>query len=87
MLTMQQGSSLNGGLVTYQNQAEAELRGLVSCKDEPIRIGIDHTTHLKGVNPHRDSVRIESKKAYKHGLFIARFTHLPENKCGLWPAL
>ncbi|KAL2753782.1 glycoside hydrolase family 16 protein [Sodiomyces alcalophilus JCM 7366] len=34
----------------------------------------------------RPSVRLESKKAYNGGLFIADFEHMPPSECGLWPA-
>ena len=34
----------------------------------------------------RPSVRLESKEAYTHGLFIADFAHMPPGQCGVWPA-
>lgn len=82
-----QAPSQNAGFAKYQSRADAEKKGLVSSDGNEVYIGVDHKTVLTGTNRLRDSVRIESKKQYKHGLFIARFTHLPENKCGLWPAL
>lgn len=34
----------------------------------------------------RSSVRIESKKTYTKGLFIADIQHMPDSVCGVWPA-
>ncbi|KAF2837543.1 glycoside hydrolase family 16 protein [Patellaria atrata CBS 101060] len=34
----------------------------------------------------RKSVRIESKKTWTYGLFIADIKHMPGNACGVWPA-
>lgn len=49
-------------------------------------IAVDSETEL-GDGAARDSVRIVSSAHYNHGLFIARFSHLPRSACGLWPAL
>jgi hypothetical protein len=48
-------------------------------------IGVDHTNIATGSG--RKSVRIESKKTYLHGLFIADMSHMPGGICGTWPAL
>lgn len=34
----------------------------------------------------RPSVRIASKQAFTHGLFIGDFAHIPAGVCGTWPA-
>lgn len=34
----------------------------------------------------RASVRVESKKSWNHGLFIADIHHMPASACGIWPA-
>ncbi|KAH7326159.1 hypothetical protein B0I35DRAFT_508421 [Stachybotrys elegans] len=55
---------------------------------DEIFIGADRHSVLRGVGfPGRDSVRIESKARFNHGLLVSRFTHLPEAQCGVWPAV
>ncbi|KAM4063936.1 glycosyl hydrolases family 16 domain-containing protein [Hirsutella rhossiliensis] len=81
----------DAGYSVFQNESEAFRKGLVAYQDDQVYIGPDHRTVLKGAcepdsSPGRDSVRIESKARYNHGLVIARFTHTPQMKCGLWPA-
>lgn len=34
----------------------------------------------------RQSIRLESKQSYNHGLFILDLSHMPNNACGSWPA-
>lgn len=34
----------------------------------------------------RPSVRIETKKSYQYGLFVADLAHMPASVCGTWPA-
>lgn len=34
----------------------------------------------------RPSIRIASKQAFTHGLFIGDFAHIPAGICGTWPA-
>jgi len=52
---------------------------------------VDSTTILSSTqtatNRGRASVRLESKKKYTHGLFIADLFHMPNSVCGVWPAL
>lgn len=76
----------NSGFVNYYSKEHALASGLASQKGGEVYLGVDHhaTSWTKGGRP---SVRLESHKLYKKGLFIARFTHLPDNKCGTWPAL
>ena len=50
-------------------------------------MGVDSTTVLKHLNQRgRASVRVESKKLYNGGLFIADIAHMPSSVCGVWPA-
>ncbi|KAI9734054.1 MAG: hypothetical protein M1818_006992 [Claussenomyces sp. TS43310] len=50
-------------------------------------MGIDNKTVLTGISTRgRASVRLESKKQYTTGLFIADIQHMPGNICGSWPA-
>ncbi|KAL6873334.1 concanavalin A-like lectin/glucanase domain-containing protein [Trichoderma longibrachiatum] len=78
----------NSGFVVYQNQANAVSQGLAKITDNnEVYLGVDHSTVLKGAGfPGRNSLRLESKASYKHGLIVARFTHLPANRCGSWPS-
>jgi hypothetical protein len=52
-----------------------------------VYIGVDHNNVYSTCTPGRSSVRIESKAAYNHGLFIADIWHMPGGICGTWPAL
>lgn len=53
-------------------------------------MGVDSTTVLSNVpsssNRGRASVRLESRKQYNKGMFIADLYHMPEEACGIWPA-
>lgn len=60
----------------------------MAYKGDEVYIGVDTNTTLRGSGyPGRNSVRIESKARFNHGLIVSRFTHLPDNKCGVWPAV
>ncbi|KAF4507843.1 hypothetical protein G6O67_004298 [Ophiocordyceps sinensis] len=81
----------DAGYSVFQNRSEAFRKGLIAYQGDNVYLGTDHRTVLKGgcepdPSPGRDSVRIESKARYNHGLIIARFTHTPKMQCGLWPA-
>ncbi|EHK26304.1 glycoside hydrolase family 16 protein, partial [Trichoderma virens Gv29-8] len=86
--TFNDAADTNSGFVVYQNQANAKAQGLAKItSNNEVYLGVDHTTVLKGSGyPGRNSLRLESKTSYKHGLIVARFTHLPANKCGSWPS-
>lgn len=47
-------------------------------------MGVDHTNVATGRG--RNSIRIESKKVYNHGLFILDLAHMPGGQCATWPA-
>lgn len=78
------------GFVRYLPASEANKRsvlaGYTNATDTPetIFMGVDYETR----NPEngRDSIRIESKKTYTKGLFIADIIHMPGSICGVWPA-
>ncbi|KAK9434637.1 beta-1,3-endoglucanase [Metarhizium brunneum] len=77
----------NWSWVKYQNLTNAQKKGLAKIKDGEVYLGIDHTRVLNKTSAEgRDSLRVVSKKAFKYGLVITRFTHLPELVCGGWPA-
>lgn len=74
--------------MAYQNLANAQAQGLAKItSNNEVYLGVDHQTVLKGSGfAGRNSIRLESTASYKHGLIVARFSHLPANKCGSWPS-
>jgi len=73
------------GNVNFQSADDAFRKGLAYVQDDNTTIlAVDSTTHLP-VGGNRDSTRIESKKSYTNGLFIADFFAMPHG-CGVWPA-
>ncbi|KAG9236751.1 glycoside hydrolase family 16 protein [Amylocarpus encephaloides] len=79
------GSDPTHGYVSYQTQANAQARGLINSNNGQIYMGVDSST-FNPPAPGRASVRVSSKKAYTHGLFIADIAHMPGSICGVWPA-
>lgn len=75
------------GAVQYQNQSSAAALGLWSVDPltGSVRLGVDHT-NIYDPSSGRPSIRLESKEAFNHGLFIADFSHMPPAQCGVWPA-
>lgn len=73
------------GHVNYRNRVDATKLGLIGTDGGDVFMRAD-TSPIVG-NEGRSSVRIESKKTYDHGLFIARFSKVPTPTCGVWPAL
>ncbi|KAF4511717.1 hypothetical protein G6O67_003489 [Ophiocordyceps sinensis] len=78
----------NHGFVNYVSVGKARKNDMVKIQDNgDIYLGVDNTTTLDHERePGRDSFRVQSKAVYKHGLFVARFTHMPAPVCGSWPA-
>ncbi|KAJ4293241.1 hypothetical protein N0V90_008523 [Kalmusia sp. IMI 367209] len=74
------------GFVNYVNQATAQSKGLYKTQNNQVYIGVDSSTVLNPSGVGRDSVRIQSNRAYTHGLVIADFAHVPGSNCGSWPA-
>ncbi|KAJ5664942.1 Concanavalin A-like lectin/glucanase subgroup [Penicillium maclennaniae] len=72
------------GFVVYVNKETATNLNLTHASDTSAILRVDTVTPnaLSG----RNSVRIESKKAYNTGLFIFDIIHTPHG-CGTWPAL
>lgn len=56
-------------------------------QNNQVYMGVDTKSTLNPNGPGRNSVRLQSKKAYQHGLVIADFAHVPGSNCGSWPAL
>ncbi|KAH7148587.1 concanavalin A-like lectin/glucanase domain-containing protein, partial [Dactylonectria macrodidyma] len=75
----------NSGHVVYKTQEEATSLGIAKYDNDEVYLGVDYTNVLDSETG-RPSVRLHSKEEFNHGLFIARFSHLPEPKCGAWPA-
>lgn len=71
----------------YQSRDDAESLGIYSVDPSTnvVRLGVDHS-NVYPLGQGRPSIRLESKEAYNHGLFIADFLHMPPSQCGLWPA-
>ena len=72
----------------YLGRASAQVSNLIhAAEDQPTYIGSDYETSipLSGA-PGRPSVRISTKKAWTHGLFVGDFKHAPGGVCGSWPA-
>lgn len=72
----------------YKGKDAAKNSALVSVSTAgQAYIGVDYKTVLKDLNARgRPSVRLESKKIYNGGLFIADIAHMPGSTCGVWPA-
>ncbi|KAK2790353.1 hypothetical protein FQN52_005621 [Onygenales sp. PD_12] len=78
------GADRSGAYVTYLSQADAEKAGLASTDGNVVHLGVDHTDIASGRG--RKSVRLSTKKSYKHGLIVADIAHMPGGICGTWPA-
>jgi hypothetical protein len=80
------GADPTEGYVNYRSQADAESLGLISSSDGKIYIGPDTNQTYSSTGSGRDSVRVMSKAKYNQGLMIAKFSHMPVQSCGSWPA-
>jgi hypothetical protein len=66
------------GYVDYQSQASASNLGLIKTVGGVVQMLVDSTTNLATSSARgRASVRIQSKKVYNDGLFIADIEHMP----------
>lgn len=74
------------GYVHYRSQADAESLGLISTSNGQIYLGADSNKTYDPDGKGRDSIRITSKATYNQGLMIAKFSHMPVQACGAWPA-
>ncbi|OQE23725.1 hypothetical protein PENSTE_c008G09741 [Penicillium steckii] len=72
------------GFVVYVNQEAAHDLNLTYATDTSAILRVD--TFTPKAIAGRNSVRIESKQGYDHGLFIFDIIHTPYG-CGTWPAL
>ncbi|EEH42999.2 uncharacterized protein PADG_07819 [Paracoccidioides brasiliensis Pb18] len=78
------GADPSNAYVTYVDQNTAVKDGLASDKNDFVYLGVDHTNIATGSG--RKSVRLETRKTYKHGLIVADISHMPGGICGTWPA-
>ena len=74
------------GYVNYVDQPTAISRGLINTNNGIAYMGVDSTNIVQPGARGRDSVRIQSQKAYNVGLFILDLGHMPGGACGEWPA-
>ncbi|KAK0633516.1 tat pathway signal sequence [Immersiella caudata] len=77
------------GFVTYVDARTANREGLAGYASGGVYLGVDYKA--KSNTAGRSSTRVESKKAWNRGLFIADIKHMPAGTgesqgCGLWPA-
>jgi hypothetical protein len=79
--------TLADGYVNYVNQGDAQRLGLIQNRGKQVYMGVDSWSHLDPNGVGRNSVRIQSKRAYTGALVIADFAHVPGTACGSWPAL
>ena len=77
------------GYVSYQSESSARSMNLISydSTNQGSYMGVDYNSVLDKNGKGRASVRIQTKKQYTHGLFIADLAHMPASVCGTWPAL
>ncbi|KAK5095182.1 hypothetical protein LTR70_003660 [Exophiala xenobiotica] len=88
------GRDPTGGFVTYYSRSSAQQEDLIrTSEDGPAYMGVNSVDRLpfnnetgRGDGAGRPSVRIASKQAFTHGLFIGDFEHIPAGICGTWPA-
>ncbi|KAK5652562.1 hypothetical protein OQA88_10323 [Cercophora sp. LCS_1] len=76
----------NHGFVQYLDAPAANREGLAGYAQGAVYLGVDYKNPT---TTGRASVRVESKKHYNKGLFIADIAHMPSTAhdgCGLWPA-
>lgn len=72
------------GYVNYVDRGQATSLGLINVNGYgQVKIKGDNTNVASGRG--RNSVRIETKRNFNEGLFIADFEHIPSG-CGVWPA-
>ncbi|EGX95212.1 GPI anchored endo-1,3(4)-beta-glucanase, putative [Cordyceps militaris CM01] len=76
----------NWSWVTYQTKTNAINKGLAAVKNGEVYLGVDYTNQLPAQvkGPGRPTLRVQSKSAFKHGLVITRFSHMPQPVCGAW---
>ena len=64
--------------------SQSQIAGFIPHQENAVYLGVDTTTNPASGN--RGAVRLESKKSYNHGLFVADIIHMPGGTCASWPA-
>jgi len=72
------------GLVNFQSKEDAVKKKLAYVENGTTVLAVDDFSNVP-VGGRRDSVRIETKKKFSRGLFIADFERMPHG-CSVWPA-
>lgn len=74
----------SAGYNTYVSKERAEELGIISVvnDNDASYVYISSSSTTSG---YRESVRLEGKRRFDHGLFILNVTHMPTG-CGVWPA-
>ncbi|KAF5672495.1 mixed-linked glucanase precursor MLG1 [Fusarium circinatum] len=72
------------GFVDYVDADAANSEGLAGYVDGAVYMGVDYQT--KNPSNGRRSVRVTSRDAFTHGLFVADIAHMPGSIPGVWPA-
>ncbi|KAG8857223.1 hypothetical protein FRB96_005898 [Tulasnella sp. 330] len=80
------GSDPTHGRVHYVDERTALKKNITYTSHDTFIMRADHMTVLKSSSRGRDSTRIQSKKAYGHGVMIVDIRSMPIG-CGTWPAL
>ncbi|KAI9666342.1 MAG: hypothetical protein M1821_004278 [Bathelium mastoideum] len=74
------------GTVEYVSEPVAALASLIGYNHDSFMVAVDAKTELgDSATAGRQSVRLEGKTNYNHGLLVADVTHMPAG-CGTWPA-
>ncbi|KAH8730082.1 concanavalin A-like lectin/glucanase domain-containing protein [Phaeosphaeriaceae sp. PMI808] len=75
---------LTNVFLSYLNESDARARNLISISNNSTYIGVDY----ESLAPNgRASIRLESKRLYKKGLFVLDLAHMPASTPGTWPSL
>ncbi|KAJ1331356.1 family 16 glycosylhydrolase [Microdochium nivale] len=71
------------GFVRYQTAVEANASALAGYANGGVFLGVDYKNKAGGG---RASTRVNTKKKYTRGLFVADIAHMPSSTCGVWAA-
>jgi len=74
------------GRVNYVDKDTSVRENLTYTSGDAFVLRADSTTYLDPAGPGRNSVRLRSKKAYRHHVAVFDINHMPTG-CGTWPAV
>lgn len=75
------------GFAKYQGARPAissKIIGVAPTHKNATYLGVDSTNNFETGRP---SLRLTSKGAFNHGLFIFDIAHMPGGQCGVWPSI